>query len=102
MQHCGEPAIAGFPQENDILQRELLDICVDVPAPVVEAVNLSVALAPIVEQKRFAQKGANAPVIVFVAVGTQCKAHHSLVHESCCGRSQVPVSHHTASISVAT
>ena len=54
MQHCGQTALGGLPQEHRRLQAEPEDVCVDVPAPVIPADHVPAAFAHAVQRQHLA------------------------------------------------
>ncbi len=68
MQHRGQVALDGFPQEHGRFQVELEDVGVHVPAPVVPPVERPTELAAAVAQEYLTQKLADRPIVVVAPV----------------------------------
>src|SRR5690606_30501958 len=70
VQHGGDLPACRLPDGHGTIQRvDLLAVGTHVPAPVVEPGDLPASLLPVIQQEHVAQKGTNAPEIVFTPVG---------------------------------
>jgi hypothetical protein len=70
LEHSSDLVTLVFSWENILVQGKRVNVCVDVPTPVVEAADVPTGIAPPIEEENFAEEGPDAPGVGFILIGS--------------------------------